>query len=427
MQDASGGSLSYSGNRFSLFRKLMLLRVVFLLACSVGILVLNIFLEKQFNLVPLVAVIFFGGVHSLYVWRTYARQPLISDWYLAMQLLIDGILLVSFVWFSGGSTNPFIYYLLVIVAISASIFPARFLWAFSFGGIATYTFLMYYDFNKHILHMPQDFQLHLLGMWLNFVGSALLISFFISRLTTALRDREILLAAAREETLKNEQLIGIGTLAASTVHSLGTPLSTIAVSVGELKEQNNNPESVQYLDLIRAQIDRCKQTMSKLTLLANSSELSDHGSLNNLVDDIQEYFLLVNANPRPRILNSSESDCLIPGNLLLKHALVNLIDNAIHAARSIVSVKFTADTRRLLITIEDDGDGLSAEIADNLGKPMMSSKVEGLGIGIFLANSTIEKLDGVVSFYNANPEANRPMTKVLVEIPLEKTAEQNDS
>lgn len=407
-----------------MFKRLLVLRVFLLLACLALILGAGFFPDKDINTSLLLMVLVAVSAVSLWAWFRHSHHTYISDWLLVRQLLLDSCLVIILVWFSGRSTNPFIYYMLVIIAVSASIFPPRILWSFSAGGIAIYTFLIYLDFNEHLLHMPRDFQLHLLGMWLNFVGSALLISFFISRLTTALRDRERLLAAAREETLKNEQLIGIGTLAASTVHSLGTPLSTIAVSLGELQEQHNDPESQQYLTLIQTQIERCKKIMSKLSLLANSDSLNTETyTVTALLEDIREYFLLVNANPQPQFDVKADIENLpVPGNFLLKHALINLIDNAVHAAVNEVFVVISVEDQNLTISIEDDGDGIPREIAENLGKPINSSKEEGLGIGIFLANSTIEKLNGKVRFYSADRNLGK-RTQVIVEIPVSRVEE----
>ncbi len=412
----------HSGNRLLLLQRLMLLRAI-LLGC--GLLVVLTFpylIEIQIKQTPLLMVLIVGLVWSILFWLMHHRREIVSDWVLVSHLVVDVILLMALVWFSGRATNPFIYYLLVVISISASIFSARILWAFSLGSIALYSFLVYTDFSQHLLHMPKDFQNHLLGMWINFVGSALLISFFISRMTTALRDREIQLAAAREQTLKNEQIIGIGTLAASTVHSLGTPLSTIAISLGELDELGlRNKEALQYFDIIRNQVDRCKQIMSKLSLLANNdAEIDATLPLSELVKDISEYFTLVNAQPNPNmIVEPNFLNELIPGNLLLKHALINLIDNAIHAAKSQVTVRFKVDDDCFITYIEDDGEGIPASILENIGKPVASGREEGLGIGIFLANSTVEKLGGSVRFISASQSTTTQMTSVLVKIPLQ--------
>lgn len=425
MSNIAVGTTLNSGNRHLLFKRLLLLRSAMLVSVLAAVVVTQAFQYFQLDHAPLLAGIGVGAVVSLYSWFRVYKKTNIGDWRLAKQLLLDIALLTFFVWFSGRSTNPFIYYLLVIVAISASIFSSRISWAFSIGCVAIYTVLMYIDFNEHLHHMTQDFQLHLVGMWLNFVGSALLISFFVSRLATALRDRQIQLAAAREETLKNEQLIGIGTLAASTVHSLGSPLSTLAVSVEELKGDLPEDERNQYLDLMLAQIERCKSTMGKLSLLANNEQSGEQSeAFGELMRDIKEYFQLTNASPMPNMLYNKELEQLhLPYNFLLRHALINLIDNAVQAAKSRVVVDSVVTNGQLIVTIEDDGEGVPAEILDGWGKPVKSTKEQGLGIGVFLANSTIEKLGGQVKLYSADKE--RSTTKLIVELPLVGGADEN--
>jgi len=68
--------------------------------------------------------------------------------------------------------------------------------------------------DEHSEHMP-NFQLHLVGMWVTFVVSAALITTFVSRMAAAIRSRELTLAKARENELRNEQLVAIGSLAAA--------------------------------------------------------------------------------------------------------------------------------------------------------------------------------------------------------------------
>ncbi len=359
-------------------------------------------------------------IYSMWVWLGYKNGRHISDGLLATQLLWDSAIILVLVCLTGRSTNPFIYYLLVVIAISASLFTPKIVWAFCLSGIAIYSLLMYLDFNQHLSHTSAEFQSHLIGMWVNFVGSALLISFFISRLTTALRDRELSLAAAREEVLKSEQLIGIGTLAASTVHSFGTPLSTIAMTVGEIEERHKDEETSLYAKVIKTQIERCKHTMNKLSSLAGHDfKTRGNIALVDLLDDIKAHFTLMNSNPMPRFtINCQNQNLYLPGGILLKHALINLIDNAVHAANTVVFVKIDCLDNTLQIIIEDDGDGISPELLSELGDSVVTSKETGLGIGFLLANSTIERLNGQVRFSNADVKNGYSYTRVVVEIPL---------
>ena len=414
-----------SGNRRLILKRLLVLRAALLCAVVVALLSFTFLVDVRIHtaayLLPLVGFGFCG-----YWVARYRKGASVTDANLLRQLVFDAVFLLVLIYFTGGATNPFIYYLLVLVAISAAIFNSIIGWLFSAGCMLAYTFIMFTDVREHVHHMSSDFQLHLLGMWVNFVGSAVLICFFVSRLATALRDRQIELSKVREETLKNEQLVGIGTLAASTVHALGTPLSTMAVVLGEMQHsykqgaakwdassQNENVE------LMLGQIERCKKTLSKLSLL--SQQQQDGGSLENIAefsDELKEHYLLANPRIMPAIVFNNEqyfSEFFIEQSVLFRHAVINLVDNAIQAAVRQVKVCLEVDAKSKMLTIdiEDDGNGLPSDIEEQWGKPVISQKESGMGIGIFLSNSTVEKLGGKVQV-KRKPQA----TQVSIKLPV---------
>jgi two-component system sensor histidine kinase RegB len=111
-------------------------------------------------------------------------------------------------------------------------------------------------------------------MWLNFVISVGVVAFFLTRMAAALKERERELAAAREDALRNEQILSLGTLAAGAAHQLGTPLGTMAVVIRELElNHGSNAELQEDLLLLREQVDRCKQTISQI--LASTGQERD--------------------------------------------------------------------------------------------------------------------------------------------------------
>jgi two-component system sensor histidine kinase RegB len=138
------------------------------------------------------------------------------------------------------------------------------------------------------------FQLHLIGMWVIFLVSAILISVFITRMATAIQARETNLAQARETALRNEQLVAIGTLAAGTAHALGTPLSTMAVLLNELDKQDaeelKQGDIKEDISLLRQQVTRCKHSLTQLIRYYNKDnpEEEDTVELKSFVSDIQD-------------------------------------------------------------------------------------------------------------------------------------------
>lgn len=335
------------------------------------------------------------------------------------QLLWDSGVILVFVWFAGRSLNPFIYYQLLVIAISASILPEKFAWFFSGLGIAAYSVLIYLDVGHHMSHMDASFKSHLISMWVNFTGSAVLIAFFVSRLSSALRQREEALHLAREKNLENEQLIGIGTLAASTVHSFGTPLSAITMAASEIDALHSDEDTHHCTKVIKSQIERCKETMGKLSSLSDKAPLDDQRtSIEELSREMMEYLTLVNVSPMPSVKMAPElvMDQSLPGGILLLHAVINLVDNAIDAADEVVMISMLESPvlQGLRIIIEDDGEGIPFDESGAVDSKS-SKKETGLGIGLMLVNSTIERLGGTVSF--KNPSELQSATQITIDIP----------
>ncbi len=356
-------------------------------------------LERPLNYSYLAVIISFGVVSTIASLIYLRKSVFLSDIELLSQLTIDAILLILLVAFSGGASNPFIYYYLVLIGISAAIFRPKLAWLFCISAIVAYSVLMYKDLAHHAHAGFSDFQLHLLGMWFNFVGSSSLLCLFVARLATALKDREHRLSLAKEENLKNEQLIGMGTLAASTAHHLGSPLSTMAILLEEIENEDLSKNVRESTELLKAQVDRCANSLVALNSIAEQNDSSKTTTtLAKLFEDIEEHYLLFNSKLFPSISICIGSEhTQIQGGYVLRHALINLIDNAIQAAKSSVHVYAERAGDYVKMTIADDGDGLSAGQHKDWGKIVFTTKKQGFGIGALLANSTIEKLNGTVS------------------------------
>src|SRR5262249_3315121 len=115
--------------------------------------------------------------------------------------------------------------------------------------------------HAHGADAPATFTTHLLGMWFTFLIAAGLIAYLGTTMAASLRARATALTNAREEILRNEQIIGVATLAAGTAHELSTPLNTIAVIASELRDA---PAERRDVDVLLSQIEICKDILRRL-------------------------------------------------------------------------------------------------------------------------------------------------------------------
>ena len=84
----------------------------------------------------------------------------------------------------------------------------------------------------------------------------------------------------------------------------------------------------------------------------------------------------------------------------LSQALVNILNNAADASPDDVSLTATWTPAELSLEISDRGPGLNHGVHEQLGKTPVTTKTEGLGVGLYLAHATIQRLGGNLSISN---------------------------
>ncbi|MDO9054523.1 MAG: hypothetical protein Q7U37_11425 [Gallionella sp.] len=189
----------------------------------------------------------------------------VSHLELFIQLGCDVLALSVLLYYAGGSTNPFVSLYLLPLVIAAATLPSRFTWAMAALTTACYSLLMVYYIPLPHNHQDMDsaFNTHVMGMWLGFVISAVVVAYFVVKMAEAVRSRDELLAQVREEILRNERLVALGTQAAGAAHELGTPLSTMAVVIGELQhDADASPAELrESLTMLDEQVRSCNRIL----------------------------------------------------------------------------------------------------------------------------------------------------------------------
>lgn len=366
-------------------------------------------------------------------WRLKSSL-VVSNIELFSHVLVDVVFLIVLLLNTGGASNPLISYLLVLLALTATLLPRIFVNTFAVGGILIYTSFLLLDLTAEqemaagMEAEQMTFQLHLVGMWVIFLVSAILISVLITMMASAIQDRELNLAEARETELRNEQLVAIGTLAAGTAHALGTPLSTMAVLLTELDkmsaEQLKEGEIKEDISLLKQQVTRCKHSLTQLTRYYNKEnhDQAEEILLGDFVSDIQDYIINIHPSAPINFHIDTEKQPRVTSDLSVRHAVINIVENAIKAAENKVDVGFKiADENPALfeITINDDGPGIPKKVMENLGEPFISMRKESMGLGIFLANAAVQRLNGSIEMHNL--KTGGALTVIRLPLPDKQT------
>lgn len=326
---------------------------------------------------------------------------------LFLQIELEVALFTAMLYLTGGVTNPFSPLFLLPMALAAAALPPRLVWAVTASTIAAYAFIR----NHHLsLQHPEGhtevYELHETGMVVNYVLTGVLLTYICLRAVSALRNHERMLAQARDTQLRNESVVAIGALAAGHAHELGSPLSTMAVVVGELqRERAHDPVLLRELDIVATQIDRCKDIVSRLVETAGRRRAESVGvtTVSAFVDSIVERArsLHSGATIELRMDRAAASPRIVVEDTL-RQAITNLVDNAVQASPQSVVVVAAWSASELTISVRDCGPGFPPEMLRTLGKRIHASqKGPGHGMGLMLTAATLERLGGALELSNA--------------------------
>lgn len=355
-------------------------------------------------ILPLVAVIITALLLNLVMAAQSRYNASHSKPSLMMELVFDMIAWTGFLYFSGGVNNPIIFILLPYVAIGAAILPAIQAWIYGLLTVTAYTLLWLYNHKIDIVGVAEFEHLHLLGMWLTFAISVVVSIWFITRMTLTIQKYNSELKAASEKVLRDEWIVSLGGFAASTAHELSTPLSTLSTLVEEMSDL---PEPVSItrsdLELMDSQLMVCRHALRRLTQQAN---ISCPDTIKSCPADEWLYRLLDvwrTLHPDTEIrmeLESRLSQCYLLPDITVEQALRNLVDNAIAVHPVGIMLSAYCINEKIEINIIDHGPGMQQNILAYLeqGLPQVSQK--GLGLGLALAKSAVERYGGKMEFSN---------------------------
>lgn len=343
---------------------------------------------------------------------------------IACVMAADFALLTVLLALSGGPNNPFSVLYLVEVTLAAVMLAPRRTWLLMGLALASFGTLFatprFAWFAAHGLTHAQMMDLHIRGMWVAFGVAAAFIVVFVQRVTRALAERDAELVRSRAQVARRERLASLATLAAGAAHELSTPLSTIAVVASELERQlRHTPEAAADARLIRDEVERCRETLSRMATDAGApgGEGQGHEPLSRLLD---EALFGLAGREQVRVEasgNLSRKVPLLPLRALGRSAQA-LVRNALQASPSggEVVLRVEATPLSLRLEVQDSGAGIPPEVLSRVGEPFFTTRQPGtgMGLGVFLARSLSEQLGGSFSL-TSQPGGG---TRAVVQVPL---------
>jgi two-component system, sensor histidine kinase RegB len=412
-----------------ILRNLMIVGESLLIFLSIN--ALNIQLPQQ----QLWLVVLSIGAFNFYTSLRMQTEEPVTDPEIFSQLAVDVFAIAGLLYLTGGASNPITWVFLLPLMITAIMLPQDYAWYMVILTTSIYTALIafniplpsiephaptpdvpqsdvqYYQMMQHAHEMSDKsyFSLHMFGMWFGFVFSAGLVAYFVAELAKTLKLKERSLAVARENALRDERVIALGTLAASAAHDMGTPLGTIAIVAHELEQEypiHRFPDLHEKTQIMQQQIMRCKEALSVMSASAGEmrAESGNIMPMAEYIDNVITQWRTHKPGIKLRFFidPSIETEAQIIAERTLTHSLINILNNAAEATDPEKGIEFHVswDLDYLNVKVRDFGPGFPSEFNEILGKQPLVSKKRGLGVGLFLTYSTIIRMGGTIQFNN---------------------------
>jgi two-component system sensor histidine kinase RegB len=348
------------------------------------------------------------AIGALALWNALGYRAVhaartVHDGEVVLHLAVDIAAFTAVVYFTGGPTNPFVSLYLVPISLAATSLPTAYAWLTGLICTAGYSFLWWRSVPLPPVQerFGSAFDLHLAGMWVNFVIAAVLIVLFVGRMAWLVRQRDRELGEMRESSLRDQQIVELGTLAAGTAHELNTPLATLAILASELEETATDPEQKRQLAAMQDEIGVINERLNRITggVGAARSAGARHVELREFIGDLLRHWREAHREVELDVaFNVPDGRTFIVAEATIEQAIRNVLDNAAHAtvangARRI-DVCIALQGKRLELAVTDRGAGLDPAVRDDVGLKVVSTKEHGLGIGLLLSRAALQRFGG---------------------------------
>jgi two-component system sensor histidine kinase RegB len=380
----------------------------------IALLIVRFLFRFDVSLLGCLTVIGLGALFNLAMLLAFPPQRVLGQWEAALQLGFDLIQLSALLYLTGGVDNPFSLLLIVPVILAASSLKGRD--TLILAGLAVVmTVLLALAPHPVPWSRGTVFVLPALYRWTGAIalGAGIVVTAAYARRAAAESARmELALHAAESVLAREQRMSALGGLAAAAAHELGTPLATIAIVAKEMSREVPAGPMREDAELISSQAKRCREILSRLAAAPDAGDVVHaRVSLPQMLEEAAGDEADEGVRVEWSVVGPPDTD---PPELVrhpeVGHALTSFIENATDFAKTEVRVVGRYDYDFITVEVRDDGAGFAPEIFAKLGEPYVTSRPSGenspsghlgMGLGVFIAKTLLERTGAVVDFYNA--------------------------
>jgi two-component system sensor kinase FixL len=229
---------------------------------------------------------------------------------------------------------------------------------------------------------------------------------FIQDLTES-QETERRLHSLQSSLAHFSRVTDMGTLATSIAHELNQPLTAIANYVETARDMLEDP-TPETLAIIREAMHECaQQSVRAGQIVRRLRDFMSRGETERRVESlsrlISEASALALVGAREEGVDvelslDSAADLVLVDRIQIQQVLVNLMRNAIEAMAECQNRQLEIRSKRedgcVRVTVADSGPGLDPEVAAKLFQPFVTTKAEGMGIGLSICQTIVRAHEG---------------------------------
>ncbi len=377
------------------------------------ILVVQFLLGYKFSYVVCIFIIIISAILNLYL-QIRVKSNQLNNFYSTLYLIFDISQLSILLFFTGGITNPFVFLIIV-----PAIFCAQYLHYLSSIILVFFIIINLFVLTFFFNELPHPGALHFhapnyyfYAIPISIIIGLIFLVYFGYKFGEESRIRKKAYDKIQELLAKENELLSLGGQAAAAAHSLGTPLSTILLTVNEIKKEYGNDDKISKdLDLLTSQSIRCRDILKKLTLNPNIEDefIDNNLSLNDYIKEIVTTYKEISKKKFFINLKNYKTEIKIHKSAEIIYGLRNFIGNANKFSKNKIDIYLNSDETTTNIVIRDDGPGFPKDLLDKqrLGEPYIRTNNSkniseyGLGLGTFIGKTLLEKNYANIIFKNS--------------------------
>lgn len=222
-----------------------------------------------------------------------------------------------------------------------------------------------------------------------------------------------------DQVRRGERLAAVGQLASGIAHEIRNPLGIIKTISQTINQDVRDEDLKEGLDIIEHEIDRANKVIQGLLDFAKPNKIQDcRIDLGKLLEELVLVTRKFGKQQKVELILNRMKESKIEGDPdKLKQAFINIILNGIQAMKNGGKLEITledCETKWIIISFKDDGEGISEEVFDKIFNPFFTTKESGTGLGLSITHRIIEEHNGKIEFKSRLGEG----TEVKVYLPL---------